>query len=78
VFVVGGAAIYGMFIPFADSLFYTRIRWTFPEADSHFAVPDKSVWSVKHTRLYPPDENNQYPYQFANMERINPWSKMMI
>lgn len=66
VFVIGGASIYKLFIPYADKLYLTEID-SDAEADSYFPEFDKSLYDRKvvDTGIY-----NDINYSFVIYERI--------
>lgn len=64
-FVVGGAAVYGQFMPFANRLYVTHVLKDF-DADTFFPVIDESVFcKVSESDVFT-DEQSGLSYCFAN------------
>lgn len=67
-FVIGGASIYEAFLPYASSLYLTKIDETF-EADTFFPPYDENQWDIVEKRDYTADEKNRYDYSFIHFVR---------
>lgn len=69
VFVIGGAAIYGLALPVADKIYLTEIDASFPDADTFFPEFDRSEWDEVAVERHLPDERNHYAYRFLLLRR---------
>lgn len=67
-YVIGGAEIYRLFMPYADKLFMTEIDQDF-EGDASFPEIDLEEWAVTGCREGEMDEKNKYPHRFVVYER---------
>jgi dihydrofolate reductase len=65
VFIIGGAQIYALGLPYADVLHLTLVDKEFPEADAFF--PDYSEF--KHEISRRESEGNGYKYAFVDLQR---------
>ena len=70
VFIIGGAQIYQMAIPFANTMYITRVHHTF-DGDAFFPEYDKSQWELVSSEHHKADEKNEYDYTFEEYRRIN-------
>ncbi len=69
-FIIGGAEIYGAFLPVSDKLYITEIDHAF-EADTYFPEIDYSSWKLVSEEPGPKDEKNPYDYRFLVYERAD-------
>jgi len=69
VFIIGGAQIYSLSLPFADKLYITRIHAAFQEADVFFPSVNWSNWKETGRETFPSDEKNPYPFSFLEYEK---------
>ncbi len=69
VFIIGGADIYGKFLPFADKLYITFIEDTF-EGDAFFPSVDFEQWELVSRKQGERNEKNPYDYYFTEYKRI--------
>lgn len=67
-FVIGGASIYELFLPYADSLYLTEINENFT-ADAFFPVWDRQKWYAAEIQDGRIDEKNKYAYRFVRYMR---------
>lgn len=67
-FVIGGAEIYKLFLPYAQKLFITRIHQSF-EADSFFPEIDFSQWNLIEKIENKKDDKNPVDFDFLIYER---------
>jgi dihydrofolate reductase len=67
IFVIGGASIYELALPYAERLYVTEIDDDF-EGDVSWDHIDPS-WSQVTSESHPADANNAYPYRFVTYER---------
>jgi len=68
VFIVGGAEIYKMAMPFTDKIYLTVVHGTF-DADTFFPPIDPDLWKETDAISYEPDEKNAYAYTFSTLLR---------
>lgn len=68
VFIIGGAEIYKMFLPYANKLYITTIDQEF-EGDTFFPNISEGEWTEVAVKEGPTDEKNPYHYQFRVFER---------
>ena len=69
VFVFGGAALYELALPRADSLYLTRVHAEI-EGDVLFPEFDESAWRVVSETRHEPDSRNEHPFTIQHYERI--------
>lgn len=69
-FVMGGATMYKLFLPHADTLFLTRIMADFT-ADVFFPPIDLAEWDLVTNEFMPKDEKNPYNLHFQTLIRKN-------
>lgn len=67
-FIIGGAATYEQFMPYADRLYITIIDQDV-EGDTFFPVIDPEEWRLIKREPGIKDENNPYDYTFNTYER---------
>ena len=67
-FVMGGATMYRLFLPYADKLYLTRIVSDFT-ADVWFPEIDEEEWAVERCEFRPKDEKNGYDLYFQTLIR---------
>ncbi len=67
IFVIGGAQIYKLFLPYANRLYITRVNSSF-DADAFFPEIDQE-WKEAFRDDYAPDEAHAYPYSFVIYEK---------
>jgi len=68
VMVIGGAAIYGEFLPIADRIYLTLIDGSH-EGDVYFPNFDMSEWIERQRDEHGIDERHAYPFVFLLLER---------
>ena len=68
-FVIGGAMIYNLLMPYVTKLYVTQIDKEF-EGDAFFPKIDEDVWKVVERINGTKDENNNLDYEFVTYERI--------
>ena len=69
IFIIGGAEIYSLSLPFADKLYLTRIHAAFPEADVFFPTINWNNWRENSRETFPSDEKNPYPFTFLEYDK---------
>lgn len=68
VFIVGGAEIYELSLPFVNKLYLTKVHHTF-EADTFFKEPDLSDWILLSSEDHYKDEKHAYDFTFLILEK---------
>ena len=68
-FVIGGATIYKLLMPYSSKLYITHINQEF-EGDVTFPEINLKEWKVVSRERGLKDEKNPYEYEFVNYERI--------
>ena len=67
--VIGGAEIYRLALPSADTLHLTRVHATV-DADTHFPAIDASEWEEIAREDCLPDERHAHAYSFVTLRRV--------
>ena len=67
-FVMGGATMYRLFLPYADRLYLTRIHSSFT-ADVFFPSLVEDEWILVEEEFKPKDERNIYDLSFQTLIR---------
>jgi dihydrofolate reductase len=67
-FVIGGAEIYRLALPLADTLYITKVLANV-EGDAFFPRFDESEWKVRPVMRVAADENNEHPCLVSVLER---------
>lgn len=65
IFILGGAKIYELALPFADEIFLTRVE-TQLEGDAFFPEINPEFWEIKSEEKHLADEKNEYDYTFIH------------
>ena len=68
-FVIGGGMVYRQMMPLADKLYITHIHNSWEDADTFFPEIDPAVWRQTEAEEHPADDNNPYPFTFAEYVR---------
>jgi dihydrofolate reductase len=68
--VIGGAEIYRLALPLAETLHLTRVHATVG-ADTFFPVIDAAEWEEISREDCPADERHAYPYSFVTLRRVS-------
>ncbi|MDQ6955310.1 MAG: type 3 dihydrofolate reductase [Mariprofundaceae bacterium] len=66
--VIGGAEIYALLLPHADSLYITHVEDSF-DGDTWFPRFNSAAWRQILDESHPSDEKNTAPYRFEVWER---------
>ena len=66
-FVIGGATIYKLLMPYVDKMYITEIEKEF-EGDAVFPNIDEKEWSIENIEL--PDKTNQQPFEYKYITYI--------
>lgn len=67
-FVIGGATIYRLLMPYASKMYVTLIHQEF-EGDVYFPEIKEEEWKVVSREKGLRDENNPFDYEYINFER---------
>lgn len=71
VFILGGAEIFILALPFVDELIITEVN-AIPEGDTFFPSVNYDQWKkISHRNFYK-DEKNKYDYSFQTYQRKEP------
>ena len=68
-FVIGGAMIYNLLMPYVTKMYVTEIEKDF-QGDAFFPRIDTQVWKEVSRENGMKDENNDYDYDYVVYERI--------
>ena len=68
VMVMGGAALYELFLPRAGRIYLTRVQAEV-DGDTWFPPFDASAWREVERRDQPADERNEHPCSFLLLEK---------
>ncbi len=66
--VVGGAEVYGLFLPLAQRMYLTQVEADV-EGDVRFPAWDRDAWRLVDEAVRPRDEANPYALRFMTWER---------
>ena len=69
-FVIGGAMIYNLLMPYVSKLYVTQINEEF-EGDVFFPRIDSNKWEVVDTQKDLQDEESKLNYEYITYKRIN-------
>lgn len=69
-FVIGGASIYELLMPYVNKMYITKIHQDF-EGDVYFPKVNEEEWRITLKENGLKDEKNPYDYEYINYERIN-------
>jgi len=68
VFVIGGAAIFSLLLPYTDTLYLTKINHNF-NGDTFFPDLDEEKWHTVSKRKGIRDSKNNYDFEFVVLKR---------
>ena len=68
IFIIGGGQIYAEAMPLATRLYITRVKSTFPNADTFFPAIDTS-WQVVFQELHEIDEKHEHAFEFLILKK---------
>ena len=68
-FIIGGGTVYNEALPYADTLYLTRIHHTFADADTFFPEINPDEWLEVSRDEHPADDRHPYPYTFIVLKR---------
>jgi len=67
--IIGGGQVYEAAVDFADRIYATEVKATFPQADTFFPVLSPQDWHETNRESHIKDENNEYDFDFVTIER---------
>lgn len=70
VFIIGGAQIYELSLPYLDKLYYTEVDAE-PEGDVLFPDLDWSEWKLLSTKPFTKGEKDDHNFKIKVFEKIN-------
>ena len=68
-FVIGGATMYKLLMPYAKKMYITEINKEF-DGDVYFPEINKEEWKVINREEGPEDNENDFVYEYVTYERI--------
>ena len=68
-FVIGGAMIYNLLMPYVSKMYVTEINKEF-EGDAFFSKIDLECWKEVKREKGPEDGENDFDYEYVTYERI--------
>ncbi|MBD3627198.1 dihydrofolate reductase [Cyclobacterium sp.] len=68
-FILGGAEIYKLALPFTDEMIITEID-ACPEADTFFPKFDSKEWQIVQKETIEKDDKNKFDHAFVTYKRI--------
>jgi dihydrofolate reductase len=68
VFIIGGAEVYRMALPFVTKIYLTTVHKSY-EADVFFPELNKEEWEEIELQYHSEDEKNSIPYTFSTLKR---------
>lgn len=69
--VIGGAEIYTLCLPFAEKMLLTHIEHRFEDADTFFPEIDLTQWQIVSEEFHSVSDKNKYALSFVTYEKIN-------
>ena len=67
--VIGGAEIYALCLPFAEKILLTQIEHHFEGADVFFPELDSAQWKIISEEFHPISEKNSYSLKFITYQK---------
>lgn len=68
-FIIGGAEIYTLGLPFTNRMYLTEIQTTLP-GDAYFPLFDRSQWKEVSRKKHPVDDRHSFAFDFVVYERM--------
>lgn len=68
-FVIGGATMYKLLMPYAKKMYITEIDKEF-DGDVYFPEINKDEWTVTNREKGPKDNENDFEYEYVTYKRI--------
>lgn len=72
IMIIGGASIYGQFLPFADRLYLTMVDAPDIAGDAYFPQIDFTQWREVERSFHSADNRHSYNFTFLTLERLTP------
>ncbi|MBH5317743.1 dihydrofolate reductase [Paenibacillus sp. GSMTC-2017] len=69
--VIGGAEIYSLFLPFADTLLVTDVEVEIESADAFFPTFSMIEWQLVESKFREKDEKNKFNFTWQHFKRNN-------
>ncbi|TAF45328.1 MAG: dihydrofolate reductase [Sphingobacteriales bacterium] len=69
VFIIGGAEMYKLALPFANKIYLTKVNGIF-NADVYFPEIVAQVWKETSQIFYPKDDKNAFDFTLITLDRI--------
>ena len=69
-FVIGGAMIYNLLMPYVTKMYVTEIDKDF-DGDTFFPKISEDIWKEVSRKKGPADGENEFKYEYVVYERIN-------
>ena len=69
VFVIGGATIYNLLMPYVTKMYITQINKNF-EGDAFFPNIDKKKWKIIEQEKHSSTSKNNFSYEYITYEKI--------
>lgn len=70
IFVIGGAEVHALVLPFAQQLYLTFVHADL-EGDTYFPQWDEGHWQEVHREFRPKDEKNRYDLEYVEYLRTS-------
>lgn len=71
IFVIGGGEIYNLFLPMADTIYFTHIHHAFEGSDTWFPEIDSTMWRDIQIDDVMQDEKSGFQYHYRTVKRVN-------
>ena len=71
IFVIGGGEIYNLFLPMADTIYFTHIHHVFEGSDTWFPEIDSTMWRDIQIDDVMQDEKSGFQYHYRTVKRVN-------
>lgn len=68
-YVMGGAQVYHLSLPYASKIYATEVATAFDQADTYLDAFDPKVWYEARRAHYVADEKNAYDFDIVEYER---------
>jgi dihydrofolate reductase len=69
VFIIGGAEMYKLALPFANKIYLTKVNGIF-NADVYFPEIVANEWNETSQIFYPKDDKNAFDFTLITLDRI--------
>ena len=68
--ILGGGEIYKQLLRKTDKIYLTKVRHSFPDADTFFPQLANDEWKIINNEKHSPDEKHKYAFEFIELERV--------